>query len=136
MRWLAIALAVGVFARHAGAGWLAQYLPIPQAGIFYALGGLWEVVLCGALLSLLWCLRSAGVFYRLAVGCCLIGILEGGQMAACRLAVKTIGAVPPGMNLCDYVTGLPVGHTLLAVYFVILCWAVGPNYAKRTHGHH
>jgi len=124
-------LAIGVFVRHSGSTWLSEYLPISAAGIFYALGGLWEATLCTTLIALLWCLRRTNVFYRLAIAACGIGALEGMQMFACRFAVGgSIGLVPKGANLCDYAVGLPIGHVLLALYFLILCWVMGSKNAK------
>lgn len=99
------------------------------AAIFYILGGAWEVVLCGVLLMIFWAMKKS-IWRNLSIAAMLIGMLEGGQVAVCRLAVSDIHAVPQGVNLCDYVGGLPIGVSLTCLYFFILCWSVG--HAART----
>jgi len=129
VKWIAFVLLLGVFIRHNTYNFLAEQTHLPPQTIFYLLGGLWEAVLCSALLMIFWAMRS-GIWKNLAVAAMLIGILEGLQVFVCRLCVKDIYAVPPGTNLCDYVSGLPVGVSLTCLYFLILCWSVG--HATRT----
>jgi len=58
-----------------------------------------------------------------------IGILEGAQVSACRLA--TTGPIGKG-NLCDNLTGLPIGATMTALYLGIVCWAIGKSWRSAS----
>ena len=117
MKWLGPILLVGVFVRHNTSHWLTGYSP--QAW-FYVLGGLWEVVLCLTLLRF--------VTAPLAISALWIGILEGAQVATCRLLTADISAVPKNANLCDALTGLPIGATMTGLYLLIICWAIGKKW--------
>ena len=120
MRWLSPILLIGVFLRHNTSHWLPGYSP---AAWFYVLGGLWEVALCASLLLFL---RAP-----LAISALWIGILEGAQVSICRLATKDIDAVH-GQNLCDALTGLPIGATMTGLYVILVCWAIGKEWRKRA----
>jgi len=124
MRLIAFALLLGVFIRHNTYAILSQQTGMTEPWVFYVLGGLWEVVLCSVLLMIFWAMRPS-IWKNLAIAAMAIGILEGAQVFVCRLCVKDIYAVPPGTNLCDYVSGLPIGVSLTCLYFLILCWSVG-----------
>jgi len=117
VKWLGPVLLVGVFARHNLAWSLPGYNP--QAW-FYMLGGLWEMLLCSILLLTL----PAYALFRVAMW---IGILEGLQVTLCRAA--TTGPIASG-NLCDSLTGLPIGATMTALY-VILIAVVTARHWKR-----
>src|SRR5437870_2954674 len=108
MKWLGPILLVGVFLRHDTSQWLPGYTP---GAWFYVLGGLWEMILCGSLLALI-----GG--YPLAIAALWIGILEGAQVSTCRLLMTDITKVPRGGNLCDALTGLPIGATMTALYVI------------------
>ena len=105
MRWLASILLIGVFARHNLAFSLPGYSP---AAWFYILGGMWEACLC---FSLMLFLKAPLVLAAL-----WIGILEGAQISTCRLLTADITQIPKGANLCDHLTGLPIGATMTALY--------------------
>ena len=124
MKWIASILLLGVFIRHDAVTFIAHQVGWTPAAIFYLLGGLWEVVLCAAI-ALFALTTHVSIWRELILAAMAIGILEGSQVFICRLCVKDIRAVPPGTNLCDYVTGLPVGVSLTCLYFLILCWSVG-----------
>jgi hypothetical protein len=119
MKWLGPILLVGVFVRHDTSSWLPGYTP---AAWFYILGGVWEMILCTVLLLFL---RTP-----LAVAALWIGVLEGAQISACRLLTKDYSAVPKWQNLCDHLTGLPVGAIMTGLYLYIVCQAIG----KSWHG--
>ena len=122
MQWLAVALFLGVAIRHAGASWLAPTFGVTVPGAFYVLGGLWEALLCLAVMALLSTQRPSR-WRGLALGAMAIGAIEGALMGACRLAAgTTLGSKPRDMNLCDWVTGIPVGPVLLGLYTLILCY--------------
>lgn len=129
MRTLAILLLVAVFARHGLANWLAGEAGLSAAAWFYVLGGAWEAMLCGALA---WAILGyrAGLWRSLGLAACAIGALEGAQMAACRLAITDIRAVPAGANLCDFATGLPVGAVAISLYLITICYAIGASLRK------
>jgi hypothetical protein len=120
-RWLGPILLVGVFLRHDTSQWLPGYSP--QAW-FYVLGGLWEIALCVVVLVAL-----PGI--PLLTAAMWIGVLEGSQISTCRLLTADITAVPKGSNLCDHLTGLPIGATMTALYLGIVCWAIGKAWRTR-----
>lgn len=113
MRWLGPFLLIGVFARH-NLSWLPGYSP-PEW--FYILGGLWEVILCLSLLSII-------PGYPLAIAALWIGALEGAQVTVCG-AIMGHARPPEGMNDCDYLTGWHVGAIMTGVYLFIVCPAIG-----------
>ncbi len=123
MKWLGPLLLVGVFLRHNTSGWFPAYSP--QAW-FYILGGLWEMILCAVLFLFL---RAP-----LAIAALWIGILEGAQVSICRLLTADISQVPKGANLCDHLTGLPIGATMTALYLGIICWAIGKEWRRDGRG--
>jgi hypothetical protein len=120
MRWLGPILLVGVFIRHNTASWFPGYSP---AAWFYIFGGMWEILLCALFLFLV---RGSG----LVTSALWIGILEGAQVSACRLLTTDISQVPKGANLCDHLTGLPIGATMTALYLGIVCWAIGKAWRR------
>ena len=122
-RWLGSILLVGVFLRHNSSFSLPGYSP--QAW-FYILGGLWEVVLCFLLLRF--------ITIPLGIAALWIGILEGAQVSVCRLATQDITQIPKSANLCDILSGLPIGATMTALYLGIVCWAIGKEWRKREQG--
>ena len=124
MKWLAVLLLLGFFIRHMGVGCIAAESHMTQAAVFYILGGFWEVVLCSALLLIAWGCK-ASIWRNLTMAAMGIGISEGLQVGVCRMCISDIKAVPTGVNLCDYLTGLPIGISLVCLYFFILCWSVG-----------
>lgn len=131
MKALAFVLILGVFIRHDSPNWLAALSGMTPAAVFYILGGMWEVVLCTLLLWLV-----AGypytIWQAIASVALLVGISEGFQMFACRLAIVDIKAVPRGQNLCDFATGFPVGAVTTSLYLLALCWIVGRAYRGRS----
>ena len=134
MRALAIVLLVGVFARHDTANWLADGSRLSPAAWFYVLGGAWEALLCALML---WSVLGypPALWRNLAAAALVIGISEGAQVATCRLAVEDIRAIPPGINMCDYVAGMPVGAVLTSVYLLLICWQIGRAINGRPAGH-
>ena len=117
VKWLAAILAVGVLYRHSA----HHLLPIlPEKAWFYINGGIWEAVLCGLIAAFLLAAKR-DKWTKLGITACVIGALEGLQMAACRLAV---GNERVGGNLCDAVTGLPIGAVMFSLYMIFICWAI------------
>lgn len=125
MKPLAILLLVGVFIRHGSAGWLADLTSFPVKGIFYILGGMWEAILCVALLRFI-ILERETLWVRLAMLACVAGAIEGLQMAVCRTLTPDISAVPVGENLCwQFTNPVPVGIVLYVCYFFAAMWIIG-----------
>ena len=129
MKAIASLLLLGVFIRHDAVTWIASTVGMTPAAIFYILGGIWEAILCAVLLMIFWVAKKS-IWRNLAIAAMLIGILEATQVSVCRMAISDIRAVPQGTNLCDFVSGLPIGISLTCLYFLILCWSVG--HATRT----
>jgi len=123
VKWIAALLLLGVFARHSAHTWLAEGSRIAAAGWVYILGGVWEIALCAVLWAIFAPMRRT-VWTRLAVSAMVIGICEGLQLSACRLAVTDLAAVPRGMNLCDHVSGMPIGAVSFSLYLIIVCWSI------------
>ena len=124
MRAVAIILIVGVFLVHDGENWLAHGTRFSPAAVFYMLQGAWTVVLSACLL--LFMLSAVPTVWRnLASAALVISIVEGSLIPVCRLAVTDIKAVPSGVSLCDYVTGLPVHAVLLCLEVFAVCWIAG-----------
>ena len=117
MKWLGPILLIGVFLRHNTAMWLPGYSP--QAW-FYILGGLWEIVLCAAPLTF--------VRAPIAVVALWIGILEGAQVSTCRLLTSDITKVQG--NLCDSLTGLPIGATMTGLYVILIAVTIARHWKR------
>ena len=131
MKPLAAALLIGVFARHGAANWLAEGSSLSSAAWFYILGGVWEATLCGLILWAIMGYRWT-LWRGLASAGCLIGMMEGSQLAVCRLGITDIKAVPTGVNLCDYWSGFPVGAVAFSLYLLIICWHFGRYVRERA----
>lgn len=117
---LGIFLVLFVCFRHNTSLWLHDLTNFPTRGIHYIQGGLWEAALC---LTLYFHLpKEAKPLGGLA---CTIGVSEGLQMAICRLFGNPKG------NICDVLSGIPIGATLVSMYALFLCWYVGRNKMKN-----
>ena len=124
MKHVAYVLLIGVFIRHDTSLWLADLTGKKASLIFYALGGLWEAMLA----SVIWLLiadRKAAAYKHLAVLGCIFAISEGLQMSVCRVLAE-----PGKGNLCDSLTGLPVGATLTSLYTFNVCYFSGLDMTK------
>jgi hypothetical protein len=124
-------LLAAVFIRHGAVYWIADMTGFSPAAMHYILGGLWEIVLSSTIIMLMAGYPNS-LWRNLAIGASAIAILEGAQIAGCRLAIgRSLEEVPKGMNLCDYLAGIPVGPYLLAVYLFIVVYAIGCTFRKR-----
>jgi hypothetical protein len=119
MKYIAAILIVGGFIRHNSSLWLQDLTGVSVKAIFFILGGAWEAILALVIVWLLWNLKR-NAYWHLAVMGCVLEIVEGSQIAVCRML-----ATPGKGNLCDILTGVPVGATLTAFYSVILCYFLG-----------
>ena len=128
MKPLAIVLLLGVIFRHTAARWLPGYTP---AAWGYMLGGAWEFILCGLIL---WQVLGYPLtkWSRAAIVALIIGMLEALQMTFCRLCIADIREVPTGVNLCDYITGLPIGAVMMGLYILLISWHIGRSNAKPS----
>ena len=131
MKRLALVLLAAIFLRHGAANWLADGSDLSAAAWFYVLGGALEALLCAVILLMIYGYQRT-VWRALAAAALLIGIIEGAQISACRLAVDNIRAVPEGMNLCDYATGFPVGAVMFSLYLIFVCYELGRITFKRA----
>jgi len=119
VRPLAIVLLLGVFIAFDGANWLADGSRFTPAAMYYMLQGAWGALLAGCLFVAILA-QKASLWRNLGLLAMGIGMLEGTQATVCRLAVKDIGAVPRGTNLCDFVTGWPLGAAMTTIYMMAL----------------
>lgn len=104
---------IGVFVRHDSSAWIADLLVANQKAVFYVQGGLWEAILACVIVWLL----PRGPYRYMALLACIIEVTEGLQMAVCQsLTVSASG------NLCDNLTGFPVGATLTTLYVFNVCY--------------
>ena len=128
MRPLAIVLLLGVIFRHTAHRWLPGY---SEYAWFYMLGGIWEFTLCGLIL---WQVLGYPItrWGRAAIIALIIGMSEAFQMTSCRMCIGDIRDVPTGVNLCDYVTGLPIGAVMMAFYILLISWHIGRHRAKPS----
>ena len=113
---LGLILVLFVCFRHNTSLWLNDLTGFPTRGIFYIQGGLWEAFLC--LVLYLHLSKDAKPLGGLA---CTIGAVEGLQMAVCRLFGNPRG------NICDALSGFPIGATAVSIYAIYLCEYVGRN---------
>ena len=129
MKWLACALLVGVFARHDTSIFLSHHTEFSARVWFYVLGGWWEMMLCGVLLVLLqW---ASGRWRYIAMSALWVGILEAAQMT-CQLAVPNMALIPKETNLCDHVTGLPIGFLMTSLYLLVILAGVGKAWREQS----
>ena len=129
MRAMAIVLAVGVFIAHDGANWLSSQIGIYPWAAFFMLQGVWTVVLSVCLVLFIY--RAIPSFERtLALVALGISIFEGFQIPACGIFVTDFALIPRGVNVCDYVTGLPVTSVTLTLEVLIMAWLIG-SYLRR-----
>ncbi len=117
MKHFAILLTLVVFIRHAADGPISDIFGIPVKSTYYILGGMQETLLWFVIGCLIYVYHE-GKWRSLALGACLIGIIEGIQIPFFRMLAFGKTPIPAGQNLADHVTGAPVGVTLLATYML------------------
>lgn len=120
MKWLGPFLLICVFLRHDTSYLMAGLLHLTPGAWFTIMGGLLEIILCSLMLLLL-------PLPTLAVTALWIGILEGAQIAACRPFISDISRVQ-NENLCDYVTGWPVGYLMTFAELGVVGWAIAMSW--------
>jgi hypothetical protein len=107
-----------VFLTHFGYDWISEVTGVHRATVFYVLMGLWTAILCGFIQYLVWGRRNEWQI-KVVIVATGIGILEGSQML-CLL----LGAVPDGVNACDYHSGLKITATSAALYLFYIVWSL------------
>ena len=128
MRWMALVLAVGVFASHDTAHWLSAHSSRGAGEWFYMEQGAWTALLSGVLL-VFFAAAVASIWRTIAMAALSISILEGLEMPLCMALVNPRN-VPEGSSLCDAATGLPVSATTVCLEVFILAWLIG-SYLRR-----
>jgi hypothetical protein len=113
LRFIAFLLLIGVFVRHDSSAWIADLLGANQKAVFYVQGGLWEAVLACVIAWLV----PKGPYRYMVLMACIIEITEGLQMAVCQSLTASASG-----NLCDNLTGFPIGATLTALYTFNICY--------------
>ena len=125
MKAVALVLLFGVFIAHDTANWIAEGTSYTAAAIFYMEQGAWTVVLSGCLLVFV-LTQKPSLWRTLGFAAIGISMVEGLMIPIFRFAAgPDISAKPVGMNLADYVTGLPVSATLLTLEVMVVCWIIG-----------
>jgi hypothetical protein len=124
MRVVALILLGGVFIANDTANWLAERSHFSAAWLFYMLQGWWVLVLSCVLLVFI-LLQPPSIWKNISVFSLVVSMVEAGQIPLCRAAVDDIKNVPAGVDLCDYVTGVPIGAATTTLYAAILAWIVG-----------
>jgi len=94
------------------------------SGVFYVLGGLWEIMLCLAVFTFL-ATQVRSLWTDLARAAMMIGMVEGAMISGCKILI--VGQPPAGMTQCNYVTGIPIGDVvatleLMALGFIFAYW--------------
>lgn len=88
----------------------------------------WGYVAHGVEAAVIWAALAAYGGQRIAA-VCMLGVWEGVQRGACRLAFPMVSAPPrppPGQNLCDVATGLPLSWvSIVAIALVAAVIAEG-----------
>jgi hypothetical protein len=127
VRYVAAVLLIGVFMRHNSAYWLSAATGHTPQGIFLIMGGLWEILLCGVLLPIVWATEKS-VWREFALAALAICVIEALQVSTCRALIIDQRVVPAGVPLCDYLVGLPfgraipIGEAIMATYTFVLCF--------------
>ena len=121
MKIAAFTLILGVFVANFLYRHLAEGTRFSHAAMYYMLSGLWIAVL-SAFLFLVFSSQRPGFWRWLGMFAMFVSVSESLQTSVCRFAVADIKAVPANVNLCDYVTGLPVGASMVALYLLIIVW--------------
>lgn len=116
MKYLAVFLTLVAYLRHDTSYWVGEWLGISPKAAFYVLGGIQETILWALLAGFILMLRNQ-IWRSLALGACVIGMVEGLMIPVCRLALRG----PHTGNTCDYLTGLPIGGVFVAVYTLLVC---------------
>lgn len=110
----------------------ATWANLSYYGANYVLDGLLDVVQSVVFCVLFW--RVSWLLGMIATPMCITVIVEGLQTSVCRLAVMDVSKVPSGMNLCEYVTGIPAGQILVG--FVLVGTMLTYGYAQQQRSHH
>lgn len=131
MKTIAAILLIGVLVRHGAYNGLAAISSYSPAAWFYILGGLWEVALCSIIMMM--ALEIEGYLRLLISWAMIVGILEGAEIAVCRLPIDNIALVPRGTNLCDYAFNLPVGAAQAGTYLISICSLIGIYWLWKKH---
>jgi hypothetical protein len=117
LKFLAVLLTALVWIRHDTSYAIGDLLHISPRAAYYVLGGIQETVLWGLLFGFLLMYKS-GFFRTLALGACVMGMVEGAMIPICRIALKGENT----KDVCDYVTGLPISGVFTAINVLFLCW--------------
>lgn len=124
MKLIACALLVAVFVRFGAVHTMASASGFTPQAIDYIAGGFFVMVLAAVIIQLTRT-HAVSLWRSLILLGASITIVEGAQVAGCRLAITDIRMVPRGTNLCDYVAGFPIGYALFTFYLVLACYILG-----------
>ena len=129
MKVLSIIITIGVLIVYAGCNLLADVTGYSYRAMFYMLMGAWSAVLSLCLMLFIF-FSSHSIWRSIALFALFGSSIEGMQMTVCRALVDDINNIPSGMNLCDYLTGLPIGSTIIGLYITIASYIVGRQLKK------
>jgi hypothetical protein len=134
LRWLALALVVGFFVVHDGANFFSAHSRFSPAEAHYVLQGLGGAILAGCLIATLARTQGPSRWLALAVSILVFWVLEQAEITLCPLFVADIAAVPPGMGLCTYATGIPFGRALMWIEGVFIAIMVALHLRSYLRG--
>lgn len=121
MKWLAAILLIGVFIADFTWRWLAQDTRFSQYAVWYMLQGFWVMTLCLTNVIVL-LIHKRSVWRDAAIAALAIGAIEGFKAGFFRWFVDDPGKIPRGVDVSDYVTGLPLQTVSATLYIAILTW--------------
>jgi len=123
---LAGVLLVGAFFANVGWRWLESERFSTYA-IFYMMQQSWVVILC--LTNVIFISVTKRSLSRdVAILACGIGAVQGFKDAICRFFITDPKLIPVGVDVGDFLTGLPLQTTLIAIYSLLLAYIL--------HEHH
>ena len=118
--FLACALLLGVFVADFSWRWMGG-TRYSTFGLWYILQNAWVVILCLTNVIFL-SVTKRSLSRDIAIYACGIGVIQGAKDSLCRLMVEDPKKIPIGVDVGDFVTGLPLQATLVAIYSLMLAY--------------
>jgi hypothetical protein len=117
---LASLLLLGVFVADFSWRWLGG-TRYSTFGLWYILQNAFVVLLCITNVIFL-SVTKRSLSRDIAIYACGIGAIQGAKDSLCRLMIEDPKKIPVGVDVGDFLTGLPLQATLVAVYSLMLTY--------------